>query len=264
MRVRSPSAGADSIKLLRSGRADLAYLDIHDLAIADEKSPGELVAVMALVQRPLAALLAAPSVERPRDLEGQRVGVSGLPSDVAVLRSIVSGDGGDPDRVRTVTIGFQAVPALVAGRISAATAFWNVEGLALKERRPATREFRVEDFGAPPYPELVLVVRRETLRERAPLVKSVIAALRAAYTEAIKEPDAAIDALVAGAPGVDGDAAAEELDAVTEAFAPEGSAFGELDARALARWAQWEARFGIVSKAPDTAKLFAASFSKSP
>ena len=53
--MRAPAGGADSIKLLRSGRADLAYLDIHDLAIADAKAPGELVGVMALVQRPLAA-----------------------------------------------------------------------------------------------------------------------------------------------------------------------------------------------------------------
>ncbi len=154
------------MKLLRAGRADMAYIDIHDLAIADERSPGSLVGVMALVQRPLAAVLAAPDVSRPRDLAGQRAGVSGLPSDDAVLASIVRGDGGDPARVHKVTIGFQAVPALLSGRVSAATGFWNAEGVALSRRRPQTHVFRVDDFGAPSYPELVLVTTPKTLRER--------------------------------------------------------------------------------------------------
>ena len=37
---------------------------------------------------------------RPRDLEGQRVGVTGLPSDDAVLRAVVEDDGGDYSRVQ--------------------------------------------------------------------------------------------------------------------------------------------------------------------
>ena len=149
-------------------------MDIHDLAIADAKDPGRLVAVMALVQRPLAALLAVPEIKRPRDLEGHRAGVSGLPSDIAVMRSIVAGDGGDPDKVRPVTIGFQAVPTLLARRTASATGFWNVEGLALRERRPSAHEFRVDGYGAPAYPELVLVTRRANCNatRRSPAARS--------------------------------------------------------------------------------------------
>ena len=62
---RRPSSSTDAVKLLRAGRADLAYLDIHDLAIADQRSPGSLVAVMALVQRPLASVLASPGRRAP-------------------------------------------------------------------------------------------------------------------------------------------------------------------------------------------------------
>src|SRR5919108_330229 len=126
------------------------------LAGCGASNGADVVGVMALVQRPLASVLAQPAIRRPRDLEGRRAGVTGLPSDVAVLRSVVEGDGGDPDRVKTTTIGFQAVRAMVARRVDAATAFWNVEGVALRERRSDTHEFRVDEFGAPPYPELVL------------------------------------------------------------------------------------------------------------
>ena len=34
-----------------------------------------------------------------------------------------------------------------------------------------TREFRVDDYGAPEYPELILATSAETLRERPDLVR---------------------------------------------------------------------------------------------
>ncbi len=263
LRVVAPSSSTDSVKLLRAGRADLAYIDIHDLAIADERSPGSLVGVMALVQQPLAALLAASSISRPRDLEGHRAGVSGLPSDDAVLASIVRGDGGDPGRVRKVTIGFQAVPALLSGRVSGATGFWNAEGVALQRRRPATHVFRVDDFGAPSYPELVLVTTPKTLRAHRARVAGAVAALRSGYEATAREPAAALSALTAAAPGVDRSAAARELAALAPAFTAPGRRFGDLDPRTLRTWAAWEQRFGIVTTRPDVARLFAPAVSRS-
>src|SRR5215813_1457245 len=147
--VAAPSSSTDSVKLLLAGRAQFAILDIHDLALAREKGR-DIVGVMALVQRPLAAVLAQPDIKRPRDLEGKKAGVTGLPSDDAVLSSILRGDGGDPAKVHKVTIGFEAVAALLAHRVDGATAFWNAEGVALQARRPGIRQFKVDDFGAPP------------------------------------------------------------------------------------------------------------------
>jgi NitT/TauT family transport system substrate-binding protein/putative hydroxymethylpyrimidine transport system substrate-binding protein len=188
MRVRPPSQSTDSVRLLTTGRADFAILSISDLALAREQGQ-DLVAVMAIVQRPLAALLARPGVRSPRDLEGERVGVTGLPSDVAVLDSIVRGDGGDPGKVRRTTIGFTAVPSLLSGRVEAATGFRNAEGVALR-REPGRpfRIFRVEEYGAPPYPELVLVTTQTALQDDPDVAPGLVAALRRGYEEALLDP----------------------------------------------------------------------------
>ena len=75
----------------------MSVVDIHDLGLAREAG-SDLVGVGALVQRPLAAVIArAGDIRRPRDLEGKRVGVTGLPSDEAVLRAMMENDGGDYD-----------------------------------------------------------------------------------------------------------------------------------------------------------------------
>jgi putative hydroxymethylpyrimidine transport system substrate-binding protein len=255
LRVRAPGASTDALKLLQAGRVDMALLDIHDLALARENG-ADIVGVMALVQRPLAAVFAQPGIARPRDLEGKRAGVSGLPSDVAVLRSVVQGDGGDPDTVKLTTIGFQAVKALLARRVDAATAFWNVEGVALHAQRPAMKEFRVDRFGAPPYPELVLCVTRQTLDEQRPVLQATIRALRRGYEEAQNDPDSAVSALVAANPDLGRDAADAQLSAVAPAFTAGADYYGQLREDVLEKWAKWDLDFGIVKKPIDVGSTF--------
>ncbi len=250
LRVRAPSATTDSLKLLTSRRADLAVVDIQDLGLARERGE-DLVGVGALVQRPLAAIIARPPVRRPRDLEGRRVGVTGLPSDDAVVRAIVEADGGDPLRVRSTTIGFSAVPALVSRRVAGATAFWNAEGVALRERGVATREFRVGDFAAPRYPELVLVARRETLRRERARVAAAVGAVRAGTESALRDPRPAL-AAIARASGGDRALERAQFDAVSPALSPPL----RLDRDSLDGWADFATRFGILRSRPDVSRAF--------
>jgi ABC-type nitrate/sulfonate/bicarbonate transport system substrate-binding protein len=236
----------------------MAILDIHDLGLARQKGR-DVVGVYAIVQRPLAAVIAQPSIKRPRDLEGRRAGVTGLPSDDAVLRSVVAADGGDPDKVKATTIGFEAVKALLAKRVDAATAFWNAEGVALKRRRPGFREFRVDDYGAPSYPELVLCVTSTTLEERGPLVRAAIRALQRGYTQAQVEPDSAVAALMDADRGQDRAALDAQFDAVAPAFTAGADAYGQLRPGVLRAWAAWDEKFGILKSHIDVSKAFDTS-----
>ena len=259
LHVVVPSASTDSIKLLETGRANFAVLDIHDLAIARERG-ADIVGIMALVQRPLAAVIAAPQITSPRLLEGRTAGVTGVPSDTAVLRSIVAGAGGSPARVRTITIGFDAVPDLLAGRVAAATAFWNDEGVTVRRRRPGFHVFRVDRYGAPSYPELVLCATGSSLRANPGLASSVVRALARGYDEALDDPRVAEQALQSQVPGLDPSLLDAELRALAPAFRLPGEAFGVLSAARLRAWAGWETRFGIVRRAPDLAAMFDPRF----
>lgn len=248
--VRVPGASTDSLKLLAAGRSDLSIVDIHDLGLAREAG-ADVVGVGALVQRPLAAVIAQPSVKRPRDLEGKRVGVTGLPSDEAVLRAIVEDDGGDYDRVRKITIGFAAVPSLAAGNVDAVVTFWNAEGVSLKARGVKTREFRVDEYGAPPYPELVVATTSKTLRERRGLVDDVVATLADGTRAALADRPLAVGE-VSRAAGADSDLTRRQLAAIAPALRPPL----ELDPVALDGWAAFDAEFGILKDKPDVGEAF--------
>jgi putative hydroxymethylpyrimidine transport system substrate-binding protein len=259
LHVVAPSASTGSIKLLETGRANFAILDLHDLAIARER--GEAIkAIMAIVERPLAAVIAAPQIHNPRQLQSRTVGVTGVPSDTAVLRSIVAGSGGDPAAVKQVVIGYDAVPDLIAGRVAAVTSFWNDEGVTLQRRDAGVHIFRVDEFGAPSYPELVLCATSSSLRTDPGLARAVVRALVAGYRLALADPAVAAASLESRVAGLDPKLVTAELAALRPAFAAPDGRVGELDLARLRSWASWEAKFGIVRRVPDVASMFAPGF----
>ena len=259
--IREPSSSADSAKLLEAGRADFAILDINDFGIAREEGI-DLVAVAAIVQRPLASVIAGDpeSVSMPADLEGETVGVTGVPSDDAVLDTVLASGGLGPDDVRRVTIGFAAVPSLAAGKIGAATAFWNAEGVELREQGIPTREFRVDEFGAPRYPELVLATSGAEAPDDPDLTCALLEGLGPAYADMGRNPQAVLDDLLAEVDGLDATSQSAQFAELTaaDAFsqADDGDPDPAVSGPAVARWAAWAAQNGILR--PDAPALTGA------
>jgi NitT/TauT family transport system substrate-binding protein/putative hydroxymethylpyrimidine transport system substrate-binding protein len=251
LQIRTPGSQPDSLKLLAAGRVDIGVLDIHDLAIAREQGL-DVVGIAALVQRPLAAIIARPGIRRPRDLEDHVVGVSGLPSDPAFLRAVIEHDGGDYRKVQQVTIGFAAVSALLTRKIDAVPAFWNAEGVALRQRGLKTNEFRVEDFGAPRYPEVVLVTTRKTLHRRRAAIRRALQAIEDGGRSTLADPQPAVRQIAQAAGSADLRLIRAQLDAVAPATRP----LLALDRAYLERWAAFDARIGLVKRRPDVGRAF--------
>jgi putative hydroxymethylpyrimidine transport system substrate-binding protein len=239
--IQEPSASTDAPKLLEAGRTDLAIMDINDFGIALERGL-ELRAIAAVVQRPLAAVIAGDrnEVTRPRDLEGGTVGVTGLPSDDAVLDAVLEADGADPRSVDRVTIGFESVAALSAGRVDAATAFWNAEGVTLRGLGVPTREFRIDDYGARPYPELLVVTTAEAAAGSASA--GFRAALERAYGDLSADPDAALADLLEEVPALHPDEQRAQFDALIAARAFEA----HVEIIGLYNWLLFASQHGIV------------------
>lgn len=251
--IREPGESTDAPKLLEAGRTEFAILDIHDLGIARERGL-DLVGVMPIVQRPLASVIARGEggpVQRPRDLERHTVGVTGLPSDEAVVDSEVSADGGDPALVHRVTIGFNAVASLAAGRIDAVTAFWNAEGVALRRRGIPIRIFEVDRYGAPPYPELVMTASRRTIEDDPDLVDAMVAATARGYRLASDRPARALDDLLDSVPGLDRGEQAAQLRALGPDLVPT-----PFDPAALREWAAWDLDHGLLKRPLSVARAF--------
>jgi putative hydroxymethylpyrimidine transport system substrate-binding protein len=250
--IHQPGESTDAPKLLAAGRTDFAILDVHDLGIARERG-FPLVGLAPIVQRPLAAVLARgdEGIRSPRDLEGRSVGVTGLPSDEAVVDSEVSAAGGDPAKVDEVTIGFNAVSSLAAGKVAAATGFWNAEGVALRRLGVPLRVFRVDRYGAPPYPELVLATSQRTLESEPEVAAAMVAATRRGYAFTEAHPRRALGDLLAADPALERADQAAQLRVLLPVLHP-----APFKPRVLEAWAAWDLEHGLLEHELDVNAAF--------
>jgi putative hydroxymethylpyrimidine transport system substrate-binding protein len=245
--IQEPSSTSDSAKLLESGRADFAVMDINDFGIARERGL-DLVAIAAIVQRPLASVIARDpnEIRTPADLAGKTIGVTGVPSDDAVLDTILRSGGVDPGDVHRVNIGFNAVAALAADKVDAATAFWNAEGVELQQKGIPIREFRVDEFGAPRYPELVVA----TTPDRCDLAKRFTSGLHRGYGS-LAQGDQALNDLIDAVRGLDRSSQEAQFRALQAAHAFSSSDGGEPSAEIVRgsteSWVDWAAGRGLIA-----------------
>jgi putative hydroxymethylpyrimidine transport system substrate-binding protein len=256
LKIQEPSSTADAAQLLETGRADFAVMDINDFGIARERGL-DLVAIAAVVQRPLASVIARDpdEIRTPADLAGKTIGVTGVPSDDAVLDTVLRSGGVDPSDVHPVTIGFNAVADLAAGKIDAATAFWNAEGVQLQQMGIPIREFRVDQFGAPRYPELVVATSEARIeRDRCAPDQALVAGLERGYSFMQRDPKAALNDLVSEVAGLDRDSQRPQFKSLVVSHAwsmtDEVQRFtAALASRRASQWVQWAGANGLIAAA---------------
>jgi ABC-type nitrate/sulfonate/bicarbonate transport system substrate-binding protein len=120
--------------------------------------------------------------------------------------------------------------------------------------------FRVDDYGAPSYPELVVCATAATVERNPGLARGVVDALVRGYEYTLSHPQSAAADLEHEVAGLDPRLVAAQLTALLPAFRAGGGRVGMLDPAGLGRWAGWEARFGIVSRPPEVARIFDPSY----
>jgi len=220
LKAQTPTSTSDTLRLLATDRADIGIVSLLDFLTSYQQNQ-PITAFMALEQRPLGSLLALEKsgITSPKDLEGKTVGVTGVPSDLAAVDSMVSNAGGDPSKVKTVTIGFNAVQDLIAGKVDAAVGFWNAEGVQLQAQEP-TKIFKLDEFGAPPYPELVAFTRNDTISDNPALICAFTKATVEGYASATANPDQAIDNLTKQAEGLALSDAKAQYEALKPVYRP--------------------------------------------
>lgn len=192
--IHAPSDPAAPLKLLGVGRTDLAISYEPELFLAAQRSL-PVVAVAAIVPRPLTSLIArrGSAVRSVADLRGRSLGVPGIPAIDAMAATIVRAAGIEAGEVHTVRVGFNLVPALLAGRVDAIVGgYRNVEGVQVEQetgRAPVV--VPVDRAGVPGYDELVVAANASRLRsdpDYAARVRSFLAALLAGTRQARSHP----------------------------------------------------------------------------
>jgi putative hydroxymethylpyrimidine transport system substrate-binding protein len=248
LQVEQPGATAEPLGLVDAGRAQFGLADGSDVATAIDRG-GHSEAVMAIVQQPLGGLIALASerLTSPAQLQGRTVGITGVPSDRAVLDTEVRHAGGNPARVHVVTVGFDGAQGLLAGRLAAFTGFVPDDGVQLQVEGHPITPLWLDRNGGPAYPGLVAFTTRRLAATDPALVRDFVAATVRGYEATLRDPAQSLADLLRLNPALQRKLTAASLEAYLPLFSDHGSVpFGRLQPARIAELSSWMLHSGLI------------------
>ncbi|WP_339189709.1 ABC transporter substrate-binding protein [Paenibacillus sp. FSL R5-0490] len=197
--IQMPADTNDSLKLVAAGKIDLALSYQPQILLArGENIPVRSIA--AVVRHPLVHLLteANGNVNSPKDLDGKTVGYSSIPLYEAMVRTMISKDGGNPDNINLVDVGFDLIPSLASGQADAIMGgFINHEQLILEKEGHAMKSINPVDYGVPDYYELVLTASEAGIEAKKDQLTRFVKAVQEGQKYVTEHPEEALSILLA-------------------------------------------------------------------
>ena len=167
--IVTPSDPNIGPRLVASDKADIALSYQQQLYVfMDEDLP--LTRIGTLIETPLNTVLALPDsgIKTPADLKGKKVGFSVSSIEPVILGTMLENQGLTIKDVELVNVNFNLVSGLMSKQVDAVIGgYRNVEGNELREQGIEPVIMKVEDYGIPPYDELIFVAKNDLKKHDA-------------------------------------------------------------------------------------------------
>ena len=183
-----------------------------------------------------------------------------MPSDEAVLDTMVEADGGDPDAVDKVTIGFNGVANLESGKIDGFTGFIPADGVQVETDGYPTKSFAPDEYGDLTYPGLVVFSTEDEIAADPELMQGFVTATIRGYEDVLDDPEAGADALLDANPAIPSGFAHDSLDAYLPSFTDADGNFGGFDETDLRRLSDFMVANGLADDPIDPGRYATNQF----
>ena len=206
--------------------------------------------------------LRSTGIRRPRDLAGRRLAFGPTPRGRAMVRHLISRDGGDPDAVIIIDNHGRefSVDHIAAGEIDATFGgYWCWDALFGTIPETERLTWRVDDLGAPAYHSYLLGSHEAWIEADPTLVRSFVAATQRGYFAALAEPHTAVAAMERVIPYFPTALIARSVDLVGTSWTHDGH-WGVQRAELLGAYAEWLATHGVLGNASVWAKATTNDF----
>jgi putative hydroxymethylpyrimidine transport system substrate-binding protein len=201
--IFSPILPARPAQYVATRQDDLGVTQEPQLTIARAKG-APLMAVGSLLHRPTASMiwLRKSHISGIADLKGKTVAVPGVPFQKAFLESVLVHHGLSLSDIKLKNVGYGLVPALVSGRADAIFGgSWNREGVELEARGLHPVVIRLQSLGFPSYDESMMIARADRVTKEPWVIRDFVSAVAHGTAAAVKNPQAAVDAIEEAGPG---------------------------------------------------------------
>jgi putative hydroxymethylpyrimidine transport system substrate-binding protein len=258
VRIHTPSDPSSPLKLVATGKADIAISYEPEVLLARDKG-ARIASIGALVQQPLTSIISlGGKVRTAADLRGKTVGTAGIPYQSAYLKTILARAGVPSGSVKEVNVGFNLVPAMLSKRVDATLgAYWNYEAVQLQLAHRSPTVIRMDKVGVPTYQELVFVANFDDLHNRGTMLRRFLQAVSRGARAVRRDPSVGVDALLKASPDLKRPLQQAAVKATLPAFFPAAKGFpwGYQNADEWRAYGQWMLDHKLVKRLPAPVSL---------
>ena len=262
VKIYVPGDPSTVLQTVAAGRDDFGISYQPELLLAREQGI-KAVSIMALVQHPLNSVMALKEsgIAEPRDLKGKKVGSPGLPSDEALIDTMLRYQGLTLDDIEMVNVGFDLIPALISKKVDAIVgAYWVHESISATNLGFELNIMRMEENGVPDFYELVIVASEDKIANDSEVVQKFVRAVTRGYQDAIADPLDAVALLKSVKPETDLDIEIPGVKLLAPLWVTDNGVFGWQEQDRWVNFAQWMVESGRLSSATDATAAYDNSF----
>ncbi|HNT06073.1 MAG TPA: ABC transporter substrate-binding protein, partial [Anaerolineae bacterium] len=199
--IQVPSDPAAALKQVAYGNTEFGVSFQEEVTIA-RANDIPVVSIAAMIQHNTSAFasLVQTGIRRPKDLEGKTYASWGMAIERPILGKLMACDGGDPDKVEFVDVGFDVFPAVIGGRADVAWIFLGWDGVQAQLMGKELNVLPLQGSCVPDYYTPVIIAGESTLASKPDLVRRFLAATARGYDYAIDHPTESAEILLRATP----------------------------------------------------------------
>ena len=258
-----PEDGADA--LVGSGMAQLGigYQDVMANYLGSD-SPLPVTAIAAVIQHNTSGIMsrAADGITRPAAMENHTYATWGQDVEQAIVRDVVTTDGGDYSKVDVIPCN--TTDEVASLRANEFDTVWVYEAWACQNAKVQGFDygyFSFADINAVfDYYTPVVIANNGFLRSNPDAAKAFLRATKRGYEYAQAHPAEAAKILVKQVPELDSDLVAASQQFLADKYTADASSWGVIDKARWDAFYSWMGAQGLVAKAIDAGVGFSMDY----
>lgn len=253
------------LQLLAAGQADFAYSVAEGLLPA-RAAGADVVSVATVIEHNTSSLisLSEDGITRPRDLEGKRYGSYDSDLEKAIISSLVECDGGDPSLVtHTPLVSDDFRIGLTQDQFDVAWVFDAWDTIRLQDvdgMDVSTIAFRDYFDCIPDWYTPLIATSATQIADNPDTVRAFVETTARGYAEAMNDPQAAADALMAAAPELDESLVTASAQWLADQYADSPETWGVQKESTWNEFSQWLTDGGMLDGDPDVEDAWTNEF----
>ena len=229
--------------LIGAGGAEfgISFQDTLAKSFAKE-NPVPVTAVAAILQHNTSGIISLKEkgIDSPRKLEGKRYATWEDDIEQAILKKLVTDNGGDFSKVKLIPYTITDVVTGLKTDVDAVWVYYAWDGIATKRAGLQTNFLKIRDYAKElDYYSPVIIANNDFLKKNPEIAKKVLKAIKKGYEYAMKNPEESAKILVKNSPELDINLVTDSQKWISKEYQSDAKEWGIIDGNRWNRFYEW-------------------------